>query len=80
VNTTTSADSFDLTTLTRNDAIIAVLEKAGRPMSIQEIVDALHESGRTSERNTDVQFYLSALKKKERVVWVDRGVYALPAN
>lgn len=71
-------DASELTTMVRNDAIIAVLEKAGRPMRIQEIVDALHAAGRTWERNTDIQFYLSNLKKKERVVWVGRGVYALP--
>jgi hypothetical protein len=71
-------DNTDLTTMVRNDAIIAVLKRAGRPMRIPEIVDALHEAGRTSERNQDIQFYLSNLKKKERVVWVDRGVYALP--
>jgi hypothetical protein len=64
--------------MVRKDAIIAVLDKAGRPMRIREIVDALHAAGRTWERNTDIQFYLSNLKKKERVVWVDRGVYALP--
>jgi len=47
-------------------------------MHMPEIVRALHEAGRTSERNTDIQFYLSNLKKNERVVRVDRGVYALP--
>jgi hypothetical protein len=72
-------DDSDLAGMVRNDAIIAVLKQAGRPMKIQEIVDALHGAGRTSERNTDIQFYLSNLKKKERVVWVDRGMYALPS-
>lgn len=75
----TPVDTSDLTTMARNDAIIAVLKKSGQPMSIQEILDALHAAGRTFERNTDIQFYLSNLKKRERVVWVNRGVYALPS-
>jgi hypothetical protein len=68
----------DLTTMVRKDAIIAVLKKAGRPMRIPEVVDALREAGRT-DRNVDVGLYLSTLKQEERVVWVDRGVYALPS-
>jgi hypothetical protein len=71
-------DGSDLTTMARSDAIMAVLKKADRPMRIPEILDALHEAGRTSERNTDVGDYLSTLEKKQRVVRVDRGVYTLP--
>jgi len=64
--------------MVRNDAIIAVLKKAGRPCAFQRSWMLRMREGGDRSAAQDLQFYLSNPKKEERVVRVDRGVHALP--
>jgi hypothetical protein len=58
--------------LSRTDAILNVLRRAGRPMSPTEIQDALHELGREDEYNA-VSAALAHLAKSERARSIGRA-------
>jgi|SRR5580658_3576209 hypothetical protein len=69
-----SGDST-LAGLTKDEAIVAVLEWTDRPLRIQQIVDSLNEAGRDEHYNI-ISVYLNTLLKQGRVRRVDRGLYS----
>jgi Transcriptional regulator, AbiEi antitoxin len=71
-------DHSSIASMTKSDAIIAVLKNAMRPMRIKEIVDALHQAGRPDEQSMTINIYLSDLTRSGRIVRTQRGVYAFP--
>jgi hypothetical protein len=60
--------------LSRTDAILSVLRRAGRPMSPTEIRDALHELGREDEYNA-VSAALAHLAKSDRAQSIGRAAW-----
>ena len=64
----------DVTTFTKDRAIVSVLRQSGAPMRIKEIVDAMTAAGRTETYN-GVAVYLDTLLKTGRVIRVGRGRY-----
>ena len=64
----------DVTTFTKDRAIVAVLRQATAPMRINEIVEAMTAVGRTETYN-GVSVYLDTLLKTGRVIRVGRGRY-----
>jgi len=68
-----------LSALSKSDAIVEALRAANRPLSITEIVQALHAAGRTSETYGGVSVYLQNLLSQHRVRRPERGRY-LPGD
>lgn len=66
----------DLRALDRTDAIIEVLGRAGRTMSIQEVWDALKAAGRSEASYQAIASTLSFLERADRVLKPSRGRYA----
>jgi hypothetical protein len=64
----------DITTFTKDRAIVWVLRQSAAPMRIKEIVDAMTATGRTETYN-GVSVYLDTLLKTGRVIRVGRGRY-----
>src|SRR5262249_31741343 len=64
----------DITTFTKDRAIIAVLRQATGPMRIKEIVAAMNATGRVETYN-GVSVYLDTLLKAGQVTRVGRGRY-----
>jgi hypothetical protein len=64
----------DVTTLTKDQAIVGVLRQAAGPMRIKEIVEAMTAAGRTETYN-GVSVYLDTLVKTGQVIRVSRGRY-----
>lgn len=64
-----------LASMTKDRAIVAVLEASPRPLKIGEIVDALHDAGRPAEQYNGVSVYLDTLLKQGRVQRPERGLY-----
>ena len=64
-----------LTSMTKSEAIVAVLRQSHAPMSIREIVEALREAGRTSETYNGISVYLQTLLSQDRVRRPERGRY-----
>jgi len=64
----------DITTFTKDRAIVSILRQGGAPMRIQEIVDAMTAVGRTETYN-GVSVYLDTLLKTGRIIRVGRGRY-----
>jgi hypothetical protein len=58
-------------------AIVEVLVEQPQPMRIAQIVQALHEAGRTEETYSGVSVYLGNLVKDGSVTRVDRGLYTV---
>lgn len=71
-----SFGSADLPARYRTEDIVEVLTAAGAGMSINDVVAALHESGRADETYENVGADLAYLAKQERIAKVRRGVYA----
>ena len=65
----------DLRAVTKDVAIVRVLEASSEPMRIQGIVDALHAAGRPGEQYNGISVYLDTLLKQHRVRRVSRGLY-----
>ncbi len=63
----------------RTDAIVAVLEANGTEMSIQDVIAALADAGRTSETYDNVGVDLAYLTERGRARRVRRGVYGPPS-
>jgi hypothetical protein len=63
-----------LANLTKDRAIVAVLEWSDKPLRIQQIVELLNEAGRDEHYNI-ITVYLNTLLKQGRVRRVDRGLY-----
>jgi predicted Zn-ribbon and HTH transcriptional regulator len=61
--------------MTKSEAIVAVLERSRAPMSIREIVEALHDAGRKSENYNGVSVYLQNLLIEGSVRRPERGRY-----
>lgn len=68
-------DRLDLSRMSKTDAILAVLRSAGSPLTIPEIVTALHDAGRPRETYNGVSVYLQGLLAEERVDRPSRGHY-----
>lgn len=68
-----------LSTMRKDDAIVAVLRQAGRPLTTSEIVSALRAAGRANENYNGISVYLTNLTGQERVRRVGRGLYAAVA-
>jgi DNA repair exonuclease SbcCD ATPase subunit len=64
--------ALDSQRVSRTDAILGVLRRAGRPMSPTEIREALHELGREDEYNA-VSAALAHLAKSERAQSIGRA-------
>ena len=64
----------DITTFTKDRAIVAVLRQATGPMRIKEIVEAMNATGRTETYN-GISVYLDALVKADQVTRIGRGRY-----
>ena len=64
----------DVTTFTKDRAIVAILRQSAGPMRIKEIVEAMTAAGRTETYN-GVSVYLDTLLKAGRVTRVGRGRY-----
>ena len=60
----------------RTDAIVAVLEMTGTEMSIQDVITALGDVGRTGESYDNVSVDLAYLVERGRAKRTRRGVYA----
>ncbi len=65
----------NLSALPKGDAIVAVLRSAGRPLTISDIVRALHEGGRPGENYNGISVYLQDLLSRDRVHRPSRGLY-----
>lgn len=66
----------DLGSLSRTDAIMAVLGRAGGPLQTGEIIEAMVMGGREADSPNEVTATLAYLIKQGRAVRVGRGIYA----
>lgn len=64
----------DVTTFTKDRAIVSILRQSTGPMRINEIVEAMNAVGRTETYN-GVSVYLDTLLKAGQVIRVGRGRY-----
>jgi hypothetical protein len=65
----------DLSGMTKKQAIVAILTRAGQPMRIGEIVKAFHAAGRTGDNYSGISVYLDTMLKEGKVRRVERGLY-----
>ena len=70
-----SSGDQSLATLTKNEAIVAVLVRTDTPLRVKTLVALMNEAGR-NECEQHVWVYLSNLVKQGRVRRVQRGLYA----
>jgi hypothetical protein len=71
-----SFGSVDIDAKYRTDDIVEILAAAGAEMSINDVVAALHDSGRPHETYDNVGADLAYLAKEKRIAKVRRGLYA----
>lgn len=71
-----SLGSVDIPAKYRTEDIVEILTAAGTEMSINDVVAALHDSGRAHETYNNVGADLAYLAEKKRIAKVKRGVYA----
>lgn len=64
--------------VTKDRAIVALLEDVQEPLRIAEIVTGLEARGRSGESYNGVSVYLDTLLKQRRVTRVERGLYTVP--
>jgi hypothetical protein len=67
-----SASNEEIMRMKKADAILAVVD---RPMTINEVVKALHAAGRGSEAYMPVSMYLGDLVKYKRLKRIRHGLY-----